>query len=166
MHISLSILVDCGICAVVEFFLIFVSTRWRIPCNIFCNFIFNQITCCFCCFLNCSLWCSLKAVGCRLYCCVKKLLSIFTAQIFVLNFAQAFAHVFCKGQESIVFDIDSICRINWKCYYITLSLITKVKFILYSISRGLEFWSVDHKSMYGNSGTRCFCVNLILWWNI
>ena len=35
--------------------------------------------------------------------------------------------------------------------HFVLSLITKMTFILSSISRGLEFWSVNHTSIYKNS---------------
>ena len=33
---------------------------------------------------------------------------------------------------------------------------TKVKFILLSISSGLEFWSVNHTSIYKNSESKVF----------
>ena len=39
---------------------------------------------------------------------------------------------------------------------------SKVMFILSSICRGLEFWSVHHTSIYKNSGKN----NKILGWNI
>ena len=40
--------------------------------------------------------------------------------------------------------------------YITLYLITKVVFILSSISKGLEFWSVNHTLIYKNSESNVF----------
>ena len=33
---------------------------------------------------------------------------------------------------------------------------TKVMFILFSISRGLEYWSVEHTSIYENSELKVF----------
>ena len=40
--------------------------------------------------------------------------------------------------------------------YIILNLITKVVFILSSISKGLEFWSVNHTLIYKNSESNVF----------
>ena len=40
--------------------------------------------------------------------------------------------------------------------YITLYLLTKVVFILSSISKGLEFWSVNHTLIYKNSESNVF----------
>ena len=41
-------------------------------------------------------------------------------------------------------------------FYISYYLITKVKFILSSISNGWLFWSVNHTSMYENSELNVF----------
>ena len=35
--------------------------------------------------------------------------------------------------------------------YVIFCLMTKVMFIIFSISRGLEFWSVNHTSIYESS---------------
>ena len=40
--------------------------------------------------------------------------------------------------------------------YFTLYSITKVMFILSSVSRGFEIWSVNHTSMYENSELKIF----------
>ena len=45
------------------------------------------------------------------------------------------------------------------CFYMVYSidfLVTKVMFILSSVSRGLEFWSVNHTSIYKNSESKVF----------
>ena len=48
-------------------------------------------------------------------------------------------------------DRNLISGFSWISHYILLSLITIVKFILFSISRSTEFWSINHTSIYQNS---------------
>ena len=55
----------------------------------------------------------------------------------------------------ITFNKYLISRLNWVVHhilYLTLSLITKVVSVSSSISSSLEFWSVNHTSIYKNSG--------------
>ena len=40
--------------------------------------------------------------------------------------------------------------------YVTLLLLTKVMFILSSVSSGVEFWSVNHTSVYESSELKVF----------
>ena len=47
--------------------------------------------------------------------------------------------------------IRSLDSIVYLISYVKHQLTTKVKFILSSISSGLEFWSVNHVSLYENS---------------
>ena len=92
-------------------------------------------------------WSSFCCICCQFFSAAKKSLTIFIAQLC--------ANVFSKIQKSIFFYIYSIFRFNWISYFYKMKwlyyLITRVKFILPSISNGLLIWSVNHTSMAWNS---------------
>ena len=76
-----------------------------------------------------------------------------------------FTSIFSKRKTSVSFDKYTISWFNWiKCLflYVTHQLITKVLFILSSISNGLEFWSVNHTSIYENSELNIFLVKYLI----
>ena len=52
--------------------------------------------------------------------------------------------------------IEYLVFIQWNCVLWMFYLITKVKFILSSISNGWLFWSVNHTSMSWNSDLNVF----------
>ena len=90
---------------------------------------------------------SLRGIDCWLSCGSKKPLSILPSR--------SFTYVFCKGEKSIAFDIDSmsgLCRIS---HYIPLSFITEVKFI-----RSKVFISKPNFNVW-KLWMKCFCVNMI-----
>ena len=67
---------------------------------------------------------------------------------FVHNYCSGFSSDFYTGffpcfLQKIRICSNSIVKVKLSCQ-------TKVKFIFSSISRGLESWSVNHTSMYGN----------------
>ena len=90
-------------------------------------------------FLDCCFWDSFGCIFRWFFCAIKRLLTILATQIF-----------FCEGQKSIAFDINSISGFSWISHCLLTSLITRVKFLLPSISRDTKFWSVNHTSIYGN----------------
>ena len=141
MYISLNILVDSSI--LVEFFrssrvlfvaifaiisAIFFPTRPPVASADF--------------WIALPLWSSHKSIGCWLLFFIKKHICIYCS---------IFLHNVCKGYKSIAFDIDSTCGFSSGSHYITLPLVTTVKFIFSSISRGVDLWSVNHASVYKNS---------------
>ena len=86
---------------------------------------------------------------------IKKFLAAFTTQVFTY----LFTNIFSKKHKSIAFYKYSISWLKWIAnyfLYFTLWLITKVMFILSSISSSLEFWSVNHTSIYENSWLNAF----------
>ena len=82
-------------------------------CDFFSNFIFNQITSCFCCFLHRSFWCSFKCIYSILFIILKKFLTVFTSYFFTYIFTKIFTHIFSKKQKSITFYKYLVFRLNW-----------------------------------------------------
>ena len=64
---------------------------FRNLCHFIRNFITIQITSCFYCFLNSSLWGSFKRNCCGLLSMVKKILALFTTQVFSYNFPNIYS---------------------------------------------------------------------------
>ena len=90
--------------------------------------------------VNCFYWSSFKWTCSRLFSMINKFLTILLFNIST--------HIFSKRKKSI------ISWLNWiVCHflYVIFHLITNVMYILSSISRGLEFCSVNHTSIYENS---------------
>ena len=79
---------------------------------------------------------------------------------FLLIFLPIFLPTFlAEDKRSILFYKYLMSWLNWIVHhflYFTTWLITKVIFILSSISSGLEFWSVNHNSIYKNSESKFF----------
>ena len=124
--------------------LIVTSTLWSSLCNLVCNLISNQITCCFCYFLKRPLCYSLEDIGCLHFCYVKKVFPILTDHAFVCVFTYNFLQKIRNHNLWHIFDPWARLNISLYTYHIA-------KFILSSISKSLEFWSVNHTSMYEDS---------------
>ena len=111
------------------------------------DFITNQITSCFCCFWITLFELVLSASVADCLAWSRSFLAKFTSEVFTYIFTNIFTYVFSKRQKSITFYKYLICRLNWIAHhllYFIIELITKVMFILSSISSGLELWSVNH----------------------
>ena len=91
----------------------------------------------------------------QIFSMIKKFLAIFITQAFNYIFTVVFTLIFSKREKSITFCKYFISGMNSvSCHFYILHLITKVMFILSSISS--EFWSVNHTSMYENSELKVF----------
>ena len=104
-------------------------------------------------------WTSFKCICYRLFSMIMKFVTIFTAKILLIFLPMLIPIFVAKIQKSIAFYKYLISRLNWiSCYFIyfTLSLITIMMFILSSPYKSLEFWSVNHISMYENSELNVF----------
>ena len=77
----------------------------------------------------------------------------------LIFFTNISTHLLNKRQKSIAFYKYSISWLKWiPCHFlhVILKLKTKVKHILSSIYRRLEFWSVNHTSIYENYESKVF----------
>ena len=64
---------------------------------------------------------------------------------------------FLTGKNWSTFDINLISGYDWIYHFICIyQLITRVKYILLSISSGFKLLSLSHTSMYGNSDWNVF----------
>ena len=73
--------------------------------------------------------------------------NVFTTETFTYIFSIIFTHIFGKRQKSLTFNIYSVPRLNLISHYIWIRY---GKFILSSITSGLEFFSVNDTSIYEN----------------
>ena len=75
----------------------------------------------------------------------------FTIYTVLQIFINLFAHIFSKREKTEPLTFLSQSSIEYLFLYFIYYLTTKIKFILSSITSGLEFWSVNHTSVYENS---------------
>ena len=126
---------------------------WSIFLKIFLKYLLFYQLFYFISFLNCSFWSSFYCNCCRFPCTTKKFLAFRIGQVFG-NFSYICTNIFSKRQKSINFQIYYVFSFNWITYL--FYLITKVKFILRSISNGWLFWSVNHTSAAWHSEFNVF----------
>ena len=137
-------------------------------CNFVSNFITNQITSCFLCFLNCFFETVLNASVADCLAWSRSFWLYLPLEFSLIFLPIFFIHIFSNRQKSIAIYKYFISRLNWISryfLYLTLWLIMIVMFILFSLSSGLEFWSVNNNLLYENSELKVFN-NSFCWWNI
>ena len=79
---------------------------------------------------------------------IKMFLTVFTAYVFTYNFTNIFSHF------SIFTNIKPLGSTEYRGAFYMLYF--KVMLISSSLSNGLEFWSINHTSIYENSESKVF----------
>ena len=130
-------------------YFIVVSLSYRVR-----NFITNLMASFFCCFLNYIFWSSFKCI-CSILLEWSIRFWLYLPVKFLLTF---FTHIFSKRQNN-PWSSTNIWSLGW-IKYLTFSfthhLISKNIFILSFVSSSLEFWSVNHTSIYEKSKLKVF----------